>query len=85
MSSIVNDVLFVDSHIQASLKILFHLLEDIIGIRLSRIDPGCLLILLHFTYEKAVTLRLRKKTENFSPCHCTPRAMTSWSKRMSHV
>jgi hypothetical protein len=85
MSGIVNDVLFVDSNIEASLKLLFQLLEDIIGIRLSRKDPGCLLILLHFTYKKAVSLSLRKETQNFSPCHCTPSARTSWSKWMCHV
>ena len=79
MSTIVNDVLFVDSHIESSLKLLFQFLEDIIGVRLSREVAGCLLILLHSTYKKAVSLSLRKETQNFSPCNCTPSARTSWS------
>jgi len=79
MSSIVDDVLFVDSHVEASLKLLFQLLEDVIGVRLRREVPGCSLILLHSTYKKAVSLSLRKKTQNFSPCNCTPNARTSWS------
>jgi hypothetical protein len=40
MSSIVDDVLFVDSHVEALLKLLFQLLEDVIGVRLSREVPG---------------------------------------------
>jgi hypothetical protein len=35
----VNDVLFVDSHIETSLKVLFGVLEHIIGVRLSREVP----------------------------------------------
>ena len=79
MSNTVNDVLFVDSHIEASLKLLFQLLEDIIGVRLSREVPRCPPILLHSTYRKAVSLSLRKETQNFSPCICIPIARTSWS------
>jgi hypothetical protein len=79
MSSIVNDVLFVDSHIEASLKLLFQLLEDITGVRLSRDVTGCPLTVLHSTYKKGVSLSLSKETQNFSPCNCTPTARTSWS------
>jgi len=85
MSSIVNDMLFVDSHIQASLKLLFQVLEDIIGVRLSREDPGCPLILLHSNCKKAVSLNLRKETQNFSPCNCTQPTRTSWSKCVCYV
>jgi hypothetical protein len=36
----VNDVLFVDSHVEASLKLLFQVLENI-GVRLCGEVPGC--------------------------------------------
>jgi hypothetical protein len=64
MSSIVNYVLFVDSHVEGSLKLLFQVLEDIIGVRQSREVPGCPLIVLHSNCKKAVSLNLRKETQN---------------------
>jgi hypothetical protein len=71
MSIIVNDVLFVDSHVQASLKLLFQVLEDIFVVRLSGEVPGCPLILLHSNCKKAASFNLQKETQNFSPCNCT--------------
>ena len=53
MSSIVNYVLFVDSHVEGSLKLLFQVLEDIIGVRQSRKVPGCPLIVFAFQLQES--------------------------------